>query len=211
MPTVDSFTQAANAADAAARLRLTADDQVVAKGKSLKGRVVAWFKEVFGDGKAENRKAIGAFCQAVRSQYGAAAGDEVDQQLSARLKEGKPLCRRHVMLAYRCAEWEQNGGLGGQLADLSDGTPARGMVEDLVTDGVLSREGADALVRQFSPSMQLKRAIRQAVSAAQAKNPDRPLDAATALNATQRAVREAAPRIMSAENLSAARPRRSSI
>jgi hypothetical protein len=53
-----SFTQT-GAADAAARLRLTADGQgVTVEGASLKGRAVEWLKEAFGDGKAANRRAI---------------------------------------------------------------------------------------------------------------------------------------------------------
>src|SRR5262245_28885902 len=49
---VNSFRQA-GAADAAARLRLTADGaRVVVKATGFKGRAVAWLKEDFGGGEA---------------------------------------------------------------------------------------------------------------------------------------------------------------
>src|SRR5215472_15349127 len=93
---VNHFAQAANAAPADACLVLTADGQgVIAKGTSLKGRAVAWLKQIFGVGKEANRKDITTFCDAVRFDYGQRAGDAVEQQFRARLEEGKPLRTRH--------------------------------------------------------------------------------------------------------------------
>jgi polyhydroxyalkanoate synthesis regulator phasin len=95
---------------------------------------------------------------------------------------------------------------------LSEFTPARGMVEDLVKQGELSREGADALLGEFSRDrLRLQNDIKEAVSQAQARNPDQPLDLATALEATRGVVREAVRRITTAENQSTPRPRRSTI
>src|SRR5262249_2465878 len=108
---VNSFLDV-EGANAAARLRVTDDGQgVVAYGKSPKGRVVAWLKEVFGDGEAENQKAIRGFCAAVRSEYGDRAYDAVTQQLQARFAGGKPLSMRHVQQAVGMAKAIRNAAV----------------------------------------------------------------------------------------------------
>jgi hypothetical protein len=203
MPSVSSFHAAASQANPAARLRLSGnnDDQVIAKGKSLKGRAVAWLTEVFGGPSAvANRKATKAFLDAVGSEYGAGARDDVYELLRDRLREGMPLRRRHVEMGIRMA----TTALAAQLTDLGDeahSTPARTKIEDLVARGALSRAGAqDLLTPGTEAHRQLRKDIMGAVRKAAAQNNGQPLDRPQALIATADAVDEAARRITAAEN-----------
>jgi hypothetical protein len=199
---VSRFTAAANAAPEA-RLRLSDNGQgVVAYGKSPKGRVVAWLKEAFGDGKAENREAIRAFHDAVRSKYGDRAGDAVAQQLQARYSEGRPLRKRHVEQAIGTVEEAlaaQKEAVATQLADLGDAarnTPARAWIEELRAGGGLSDAEANGLLAPNSAARaQLEAEIKQAVLDAGRQIPDERLELPPALIATKRAVDEAAFRI----------------
>jgi hypothetical protein len=199
---VNRFIQAANAAGADACLGLSADGKgVIAKGTSLTGRAVAWLKGIFGVGKEANRKDITDFCASVRFDYGQRAGDAVEQQLRARLEEGKPLRARQVTVGAAVASAMRVDALVAQLADLGDGTAARGMIQELVDQGALSREGAARLLSPRSPEgVELVNDIRQAVSEAATENPGQPLGLAPAVVATKRVVDDAARRIANAEN-----------
>jgi Putative nucleotidyltransferase DUF294 len=206
MPSVDSFLTTAGKAVPHARLRLTAGGGgVIARGRSFKGRAVAWLQEVFAGGAAENKKTIGAFIDAVHDRYGHLASATVYEQLHDRLKEGKPLCKRHVEQAIGMAEAAQTQELAAQkeamaqqFADLGDkgrSTVARDMILDLVKKGALSDASAGALLSEDRPHRaQLEAAIKKAVLEAEVSHDDplHPPSLALAVLATKRMVDEAA-------------------
>jgi hypothetical protein len=214
---VTNFTNVVGA-DAAARLRLTPDGQgVIAKGKSLKGRAVAWLKEAFGGGKDANRAAILAFRDAVQDKYGARAADAVAEQLQARYSQGRPLRMRHVEQAIGTAKdvvatrtealATRASALATRLADLGDGTDTHKMIEDLVSQGALSRAGANALRTPGNDDhVRLKEDIMRAVREAAPQNEDQPLKWPTAVLTTKRVLDEAARRITTAANTALAKP-----
>jgi hypothetical protein len=198
MPPFDlqSILTTASTAGPQARFRLADNGQLVTKGTSLKGRAVAWLQEVFGGGARANQKFTEAFIGLVRAKYDDRVGDTVGQLLDDRLREGKPLCKRHVEQANRMAKET----LATQLTDLGVGTHARDMIQDLVERGALSPAGANALLRQGSPDRaRLEAAIKQAVLDA-APQDGQLLDLPMALAATNRAVVETARLMVPAQN-----------
>src|SRR5262249_44467564 len=130
-----------------ARIRIDDNGQLVMKGTSPTGRAVEWLKEVFGDGQAENRKAIKAFYGLLKRQYGTGAAEAARPQLEARNWDGKPLSSRHVERAFAAAEAAQREAIAAQRqasatnwADLGaddHDTPARQMILELVRGGDL--------------------------------------------------------------------------
>jgi hypothetical protein len=202
MSRVRSFYAAAIQAGRSGCVGLSGNnDQVIAKGTSLKGRAVAWLTTVFGGpGAVANRKATKAFLDAVGSDYGASARDDVYQLLRDRLREGTPLRRRHVEMGIRMA----STALAAEMTKLGDeahSTPARTKIEDLVARGALSEEGAQALLTPGTEAhKQLRKAIGRAVLKAAAQNNGQPIEVEQALIATKNAVEEAARRITAAEN-----------
>jgi hypothetical protein len=113
----------------------------------------------------------------------------VAEQLQARLREGRPLSRRHVQRAIGTAAAAQKEASAARLADLGDGTPARDMIQDLVDRGDLPRAVAAGLLRpDGADHAHLKADIKKAVLAAARQNGVRPLRRSTALTATKRAV-----------------------
>jgi hypothetical protein len=196
----------AGAADPMAAVHVTADGEgVIAEGKGLGNRAVAWLKEALGIGKSANRRDILLFHESVQHWLGDRAGDMVSEQLAARLNEGKPLRGRHTEEAYRSVQAMQNNeAMATQAADLGDvahPTPARGMIDDLVRQGALSEAGAAKLHTQGSPeNTQLTTDIMRAVREAATQNKDQLLGQAPVLRAIKGAVDEAARRITTAEN-----------
>jgi hypothetical protein len=154
---VRSFNRVARDADPEARLQLSGvgdDQRVIARGTSLGGRAVAWLQEVFGGPSGvANREATGAFIAAVRREYGDNAGNIVGQQLADRLREGKPLCKRHVEQAMRdatAAAIEMNAKIAAELGDGTHPTQARDLVRELAELGALSPAGEAALLTEGS-------------------------------------------------------------
>jgi hypothetical protein len=190
------------AANPQARLKISRNPQgaiqgVVAQGKSTKGRVVEWFKEVGGGrGSVENREATQALIDEVRTRYGNDASDAVSQQLRDRLREGKPLSYRHVELAVATAK---DVSMAERLANLGDGAIARQIIDDLVKQGALLPGGRDALLTQGSKDRAaLEEAIKRAVLVAASQAAPRPLDPPTAFIAVKGAVHEAAAPLLAA-------------
>src|SRR5262245_35561600 len=155
----------------ATHLWVAADGEtVIAKGTTATGRAAVWLSEAFGEGKARNRTAIRAFVAAVTKDYGAYAGDAVEQQFRARVARGNRPSGRHVDAAIATAtakQAERNELMARGLADLGASdrpTQARNMIEGLVQSGHLSREEADGLLAPGSQARtELEANIRLAV------------------------------------------------
>jgi hypothetical protein len=200
-----TFANTAFAAGAHARLRIDDQGQLVTRGTSLKGRAVEWFKEVFGDGHAENRQAIHEFYGALKLEYGAAAAQAAQRDLDTLNLDAKPLCKRHVERAIEQAKAarkpevaEQNKALAKQLADLGDGTTARLKMDALRQQGVLSPQGYDKMLT--TARLRLKAVINDAVLQAAQQDEYQPLAGAEANRVTEEAVERAAREMTAAEN-----------